>query len=67
MFLCVSVFSVDCDIVCFVFDQPAYKTFDYVLVAHLVDHEKDHKAQKRKAFIEQLEKKHIFVTVSLLL
>ncbi|XP_026233904.1 anoctamin-9-like [Anabas testudineus] len=37
------------------------RTFDYVLVAHIEDHEKEHKAQKRKAFIEQLEKKNIFV------
>lgn len=58
------MFSVHYDKVCVVFEQPPHKTFDYVLVAQIVDHEKDHKAQKRRAFVEQLEKKNISVTVS---
>ncbi|KAK2853431.1 hypothetical protein Q5P01_006092 [Channa striata] len=41
---------------------PAHRTFDYVLVAHSPDDDKDQRAQKRKAFIQQLEKKNISVT-----
>ncbi|KAF3686968.1 Anoctamin-9 Transmembrane protein 16J [Channa argus] len=41
---------------------PAQRTFEYVLVAHSPDRDKDQKAQKRNAFIEQLKKKNISVT-----
>ncbi|TNN35949.1 hypothetical protein EYF80_053887 [Liparis tanakae] len=46
--------------------MPNYRTFDYVLVAPKVDDEMDQKAQRQRAFIQQLEKKNISVTVSLL-
>lgn len=49
-----------------VFEQPTQRTFDYVLVAHKVDDDMDQKAQRQRAFIQQLEKKNITVTVSLL-
>lgn len=38
------------------------RTFDYILVANKVDNNKDHRAQRRRAFIQQLEKKNITVT-----
>lgn len=49
-----------------VFEQPTQRTFDYVLVAHKVDDDMDQKAQRQRAFIQQLEKKNITVAVSLL-
>ncbi|KAM7406587.1 hypothetical protein PAMP_000958 [Pampus punctatissimus] len=42
--------------------EPTHKTFDYVLVADKVDDDTDLKAQRQKAFIQQLEKKKISVT-----
>ncbi|KAM7423570.1 hypothetical protein PAMA_000090 [Pampus argenteus] len=42
--------------------EPSHKTFDYVLVADKVDDDTDLKAQRQKAFIQQLEKKNISVT-----
>ncbi|XP_031148568.1 anoctamin-9-like isoform X2 [Sander lucioperca] len=45
-----------------VFEQPTLKTFDYVLVAHVVNDDTDQKAQRQRAFIQQLEKKKISVT-----
>ncbi len=48
------------------FEQPTQRTFDYVLVAHKIDDDMDLKAQRQRAFIQQLEKKKIAVTVSLL-
>ncbi|GLD58446.1 anoctamin-9-like protein [Lates japonicus] len=39
-----------------------HKTFDYVLVAHKVDTDNNLKAQRQRAFIQQLEKKNITVT-----
>ncbi|XP_050934137.1 anoctamin-9 isoform X2 [Lates calcarifer] len=39
------------------------KTFDYVLVAHKVDNDNNLKAQRQKAFIQELEKKNITVTI----
>ncbi|XP_034385062.1 anoctamin-9-like isoform X1 [Cyclopterus lumpus] len=41
---------------------PTYRTFDYVLVAHKVDDDMDQKAQRQRAFIQQLEKKNITIT-----
>nr|XP_046241153.1 anoctamin-9-like isoform X2 [Scatophagus argus] len=41
---------------------PVQKTFDYVLVAHKVNDDTDQKAQRQKAFIQELEKKNIAVT-----
>ncbi|KAM3625274.1 uncharacterized protein V6R79_009497 [Siganus canaliculatus] len=41
---------------------PVHRTFDYVLVADLVEDETDQKAQRQKAFIQQLEKKNMTVT-----
>lgn len=41
---------------------PTQRTFDYILVAHKVDDDTDQKAQRQKAFIQQLEKKNIAVT-----
>ncbi|XP_045888632.1 anoctamin-9-like [Micropterus dolomieu] len=38
------------------------RTFDYILVANKVDNNKDHRAQRRRAFIQQLEKKNITIT-----
>ncbi|XP_070759929.1 anoctamin-9-like [Enoplosus armatus] len=38
------------------------RTFDYVLVAHKVNDDTDQKAQRQRAFIQQLEKKNIAVT-----
>uniref|UniRef100_A0A8C2ZXN4 Anoctamin n=1 Tax=Cyclopterus lumpus TaxID=8103 RepID=A0A8C2ZXN4_CYCLU len=46
----------------FVVEQPTYRTFDYVLVAHKVDDDMDQKAQRQRAFIQQLEKKNITIT-----
>lgn len=46
--------------------QPAQRTFDYVLVAQKLDDIMDQKAQRQRAFIQQLEKKNITVMVSLL-
>ncbi|XP_040885885.1 anoctamin-9-like isoform X2 [Toxotes jaculatrix] len=40
---------------------PTHRTFDYVLVAHKVDDD-NQKAQRQRAFIQQLEKKNITVT-----
>ncbi|XP_035484945.1 anoctamin-9 isoform X2 [Scophthalmus maximus] len=37
------------------------RTFDYVLVAHKVDDDTNQKAQRQRAFIQQLEKKNIIV------
>ncbi|XP_077941545.1 anoctamin-9 isoform X2 [Gasterosteus aculeatus] len=42
--------------------MPTRKTFDYVLVAHIVGDDTDQKTVKQKAFIQQLEKKNITVT-----
>ncbi|KAM9861038.1 anoctamin-9-like [Aulostomus maculatus] len=42
--------------------MPSQRTFDYVLVAHKIDDDMDQKAQRQKAFIQQLEKKNISVT-----
>ncbi|XP_068457670.1 anoctamin-9-like [Clinocottus analis] len=39
-----------------------FKTFDYVLVAHKVHDDMDLKAQRQRAFIQQLEKKNISIT-----
>lgn len=47
------------------FEQPTQKTYDYVLVAHQVDDERDQKAQRQRAFIQKLEEKNITVKVSL--
>ncbi|KAI3377205.1 hypothetical protein L3Q82_009110, partial [Scortum barcoo] len=41
---------------------PTHRTFDYILVAHKVDNDRDQKAQRQRAFIEQLEKKNITIT-----
>uniref|UniRef100_A0A3Q3WXG4 Anoctamin n=1 Tax=Mola mola TaxID=94237 RepID=A0A3Q3WXG4_MOLML len=41
--------------------QPAQRTFDYVLVAQKLDDIMDQKAQRQRAFIQQLEKKNITV------
>ncbi|KAM8761881.1 anoctamin-9-like isoform 1-T1 [Acanthopagrus schlegelii] len=41
---------------------PTQRTFDYVLVATKVDDDTDQKAQRQRAFIQQLEKKNISVT-----
>ncbi|XP_010779354.1 anoctamin-9-like, partial [Notothenia coriiceps] len=41
--------------------DPTQKTYDYVLVAHQVDDERDQKAQRQKAFIQKLEEKNITV------
>ncbi|CAN9507320.1 unnamed protein product [Ophioblennius macclurei] len=38
------------------------KTFDYILVAQKLDDEHNHKCQRQKAFIQQLEKKNIKIT-----
>lgn len=46
--------------ICF-FEQPPNRTFDYVLMG---DGECKDSSLKRKAFIEQLKKKNISVTVS---
>lgn len=48
------------------FEQPVQRTFDYVLVATKVDDDTDQKAQRQRAFIQQLEMKNVSVTVSLL-
>lgn len=45
--------------------QPTPRTFDYVLVAPKVEEDVDQKAQRQIAFIQQLEKKNISITVSL--
>lgn len=45
--------------------QPTQRTFDYVLVAPRVAEDVDQKAQRQSAFIEQLKKKNISITVSL--
>ncbi|XP_034437418.1 anoctamin-9-like isoform X2 [Hippoglossus hippoglossus] len=42
--------------------MPTHRTFDYVLVAHKEDDDTHQKAQRQRAFIEQLEKKSITVT-----
>ncbi|XP_028433428.1 anoctamin-9 isoform X2 [Perca flavescens] len=42
--------------------MPTQRTFDYVLVAHVVNDDTDQKAQRQRAFIQQLEKKKISVT-----
>lgn len=41
---------------------PAHRTFDYVLVAPKTDKESDLKAQKQRAFLQQLQMKNITVT-----
>ncbi|XP_072237165.1 anoctamin-9-like isoform X1 [Leuresthes tenuis] len=41
---------------------PTQRTFDFVLVADKVDDDSDQKAQRQRAFIQQLEKKNIKVT-----
>ncbi|XP_075947042.1 anoctamin-9-like [Anarhichas minor] len=41
---------------------PTHRTCDYVLVAHKVDDDTDQKAQRQRAFIQQLEKKNITIT-----
>lgn len=46
----------------FVFEQPTHRTFDYVLVADKVDNEQ--KTLRQEAFIAQLKKKNIHITVS---
>ncbi|XP_042346178.1 anoctamin-9 [Plectropomus leopardus] len=38
------------------------RTYDYVLVAHKVEDESDLKAQRQRAFIQELEKKNITIT-----
>lgn len=38
------------------------RTFDYILVAHKVEDEMDQKAQRRRAFLGELERKNITVT-----
>lgn len=65
-FLCVPVFSHHFHWMYLVFKQPTQRTFDYVLVAHKIDDDTDQKAQRQKAFVQQLEKKNISVTVSLI-
>lgn len=40
------------------------RAFDYVLVAHKVDDDMDQRAQRQRAFIQQLKNKNITVTVS---
>lgn len=47
-------------------EQPTQRTFDYVLVAPRVEEDMDQKAQRQRAFIQQLEKKNIVITVSLM-
>lgn len=47
-------------------EQPTQRTFDYILVAPRVEEDMDQKAQRQRAFIEQLEKKNIVITVSLM-
>ncbi|XP_051235957.1 anoctamin-9 isoform X2 [Dicentrarchus labrax] len=42
--------------------MPTQRTFDYVLVAHKVNDDTDQKAQRQKAFIQQLQKKNITIT-----
>lgn len=49
----------------FYLKQPTQRTFDYVLVAPKVEEDVDQKAQRQSAFIQQLEKKNISITVSL--
>nr|XP_020441450.1 anoctamin-9-like [Monopterus albus] len=44
---------------------PPQRTFDYVLVAHKVDDDKDQRAQRQRAFIQELEKKNISITTLL--
>lgn len=44
-------------------EQATPKTFDYVLVAPVAE-EDDQKAQRQSAFIKELEKKNISITVS---
>uniref|UniRef100_A0A672YCK4 Anoctamin n=1 Tax=Sphaeramia orbicularis TaxID=375764 RepID=A0A672YCK4_9TELE len=46
---------------CYFCLQPIHKSFDYVLVAHKLENDADLKAQRQKAFINQLEKKNIRV------
>uniref|UniRef100_A0A671TIU3 Anoctamin n=1 Tax=Sparus aurata TaxID=8175 RepID=A0A671TIU3_SPAAU len=41
---------------------PVQRTFDYVLVATKVDDDTDQKAQRQRAFIQQLEMKNVSVT-----
>ncbi|KAM7015837.1 anoctamin-9 [Tautogolabrus adspersus] len=41
---------------------PTQRTFDYVLVAHKVEDDSDQRAQRQRAFIQQLQKKNITVT-----
>uniref|UniRef100_A0A3Q0T7S0 Anoctamin n=1 Tax=Amphilophus citrinellus TaxID=61819 RepID=A0A3Q0T7S0_AMPCI len=54
----VVLFTVWCFVV---FKQPTQRTFDYVLVANKVDDEQ--KSLRQEAFIEQLKKKNIAVTM----
>ncbi|XP_069377990.1 anoctamin-9-like isoform X5 [Paralichthys olivaceus] len=44
--------------------MPTHRTFDYILVAHKEDDDTHQKAQRQRAFIQQLEKKSISITVS---
>nr|XP_020497119.1 anoctamin-9-like [Labrus bergylta] len=41
---------------------PTHRTFDYVLVAHKVEDDSDQRAQRQRAFIQQLQKKNMTVT-----
>lgn len=50
---------------CVCVPQPVQRTFDYVLVAQKVEDDSDHRLQRRKLFIQALQKKNITVTVSL--
>ncbi|KAG7235335.1 hypothetical protein INR49_002758 [Caranx melampygus] len=43
---------------------PTHRSFDYVLVAQKVNEDNNQKAQRQRAFIQQLEKKNITITVS---
>lgn len=44
------------------FSVAVQKTFDYVLVSQKHEHDTDHKIQRQRAFIQQLEKKNFYVT-----
>lgn len=61
--LCVYIYIYICiHVYIFVFEQPTHRTFDYVLVADKVDNEQ--KTLRQEAFIAQLKKKNIHITVS---
>lgn len=44
--------------------HPTQRSYDYVLVSDKVEDQEDHKFMKQMAFIDQLKKKNMKITVS---